>query len=186
MAKRVSVRSAVFQKGPAGEILEQQDKNDIINTSVNESENKSEIGIKNNNQIEKEIANNNIYVNTNENGSGNDSASVDESKYANEDKKESTPSYISETDSKNTSGNKSGNESKNGSGNTNAVNDFIAKNRKPKFEESHSKDTFWIDNNLLITLREITKGNKGLKTKIINDSLRAFCKKNGIKVVNED
>lgn len=184
MAKRVSVRSAVFQKGPAGEILDQQDKNDIINTFENESVNKSEIG--NNNQIEKELDNNNVSVNTNENGSVNDSDSVYESKHMAEDKKENSSSYAVETNSKNTSGNKSGNESKNGNGNANAVSDFIAKNRKPKFEESHSKDTFWIDNNLLVTLKEITKGNKGLKTKIINDSLRAFCKKNGIKVVNED
>lgn len=185
MAKRVSVRSAVFQKGPAGEILEQQDKNDSINTFENESVNKSEIEIGNNNQIERKLDDNNVSVNTNENGSVNDSDSVYESKHVAEDKEENS-SYTVENNSKNTSGNKSGNESKNGNGNANAVSDFIAKNRKPKFEESHSKDTFWIDNNLLVTLKEITKGNKGLKTKIINDSLRAFCKKNGIKVVNED
>lgn len=68
----------------------------------------------------------------------------------------------------------------------NAMNDYIAKNSKKKFEELHTKDTYWVENNVLLTLRELTRGNKGLKTRIINDSLKAFFKKQGIKIVNEE
>lgn len=68
----------------------------------------------------------------------------------------------------------------------NAISKFLEKNRKVKFEDSHSKDTFWIDNNLLATLKKLTSGNKGIKTKVINESLRNFFKENGIKVENEE
>jgi|GEM_PF-3499040 hypothetical protein len=60
------------------------------------------------------------------------------------------------------------------------VNAYISANKKPKFEELHKKDTFWIRHEILEKLHGITKGNKGLKTQIINESLELFFKKNKI------
>lgn len=71
-------------------------------------------------------------------------------------------------------------------GNKDAINKFIAKNRKAKFEDTHRKDTFWLENNLLTTLRQVTSGSKGLKTTIINESLKAYFKKHGIQILDEE
>ena len=57
---------------------------------------------------------------------------------------------------------------------------YVAANKKPKFEELHRKDTFWVKNEILDKLHTITKGNKGLKTQIINEAIELFFKKNKI------
>jgi hypothetical protein len=86
---------------------------------------------------------------------------------------------INKTTSENNSVNESDNNSISESENDN-INAYIIANKKPKFEELHKKDTFWIKNEILEKLHGITKGNKGLKTQIINDSLELFFKKNKI------
>jgi metal-responsive CopG/Arc/MetJ family transcriptional regulator len=75
----------------------------------------------------------------------------------------------------------SDNENINESENTfNNVTAYIIANKKPKFEELHKKDTFWVKNEVLEKLHEITKGNKGMKTQIINEALELFFKVNKI------
>jgi hypothetical protein len=129
----------------------------------------------NNNTIRNESDNENIVVSVSQ---------------ENQETREYRQEVITSDNFKNTIENKSRNESVNEiatkSTSQSAMNDYIAKNRKQKFEDLHTKDTYWVDNNILLTLREITSGNKGLKTKIINDSLRAFFKKQGIKIKNEE
>jgi len=49
--------------------------------------------------------------------------------------------------------------------------------KKPKFEELHTRDTFWVKNEIFKKLHSMTKGNKGMKTNIINDALEQFLNK---------
>ena len=86
---------------------------------------------------------------------------------------------INKSMDENTSVNESNNNYVSESENDN-INAYIIANKKPKFEELHKKDTFWVRNEILDKLHGITKGNKGLKTQIINDSLELFFKKNKI------
>lgn len=79
----------------------------------------------------------------------------------------------------NISKNENINESENTSDNDNVI-AYIIANKKPKFEELHKKDTFWIRNEILDKLHGLTKGNKGMKTQIINEALEMFFKKNKI------
>lgn len=57
---------------------------------------------------------------------------------------------------------------------------YITANKKPKFEDTHKKDTFWLRLDVLDKLHTLTVGNKGLKTQIINEALELFFKKNKI------
>lgn len=66
-----------------------------------------------------------------------------------------------------------------------AIDAYISKNVKKKFEDTHEKDTYWIDKNIKQTLQNITNNQKGLKTKIINDALRDFFKKHNIQIKEE-
>lgn len=108
-------------------------------------------------------------------------------------------SMESEAASQNKNTSVSDNESKNGSvnesdiGNENtsvsdAVNKSVLENidvsriaskrpKKPKFEELHKKDNVWIKNELYEVLNALTKGNKGEKTRIINEALLLYFQK---------
>ena len=57
------------------------------------------------------------------------------------------------------------------------VNQYILANRKPLFEDTHRKYTCWFENDLFDRFNNLTKGNPGLKTKIINEALETFMKK---------
>ena len=88
-----------------------------------------------------------------------------------------------ENEIKNTSANNSENDCVIISNNTiinENINAYVIANKKPKFEELHKKDTFWVRTEVLEKLHGITKGNKGLKTQIINEALELFFKKNKI------
>jgi hypothetical protein len=53
-----------------------------------------------------------------------------------------------------------------------------AKKKKPKFEETHRKDNFWVRNDLHKALKEICT-ERGEKTKIINEALQDYFVKRG-------
>lgn len=48
--------------------------------------------------------------------------------------------------------------------------------KKRKFEERFSRATVYIENDLLALLNQISEGEKGEKTRIVNDALRAYLK----------
>lgn len=204
MVKRISVKDSM--KSPAGELLRKapvssnklDDSSKITNNDVinNINDSVAEDGIKN--------AFKNTSVNVSENvikESRSQAVTVDGpariEAIENNDTSKNKSNYTNENGSVNKSGIESDNviniqnklekikKPKVDKGD-NAISKFLEKNRKVKFEDSHSKDTFWIDNNLLATLKKLTSGNKGIKTKVINESLRNFFKENGIKVENED
>lgn len=68
----------------------------------------------------------------------------------------------------------------NSESNKEIVHAYVLANKKPKFEELHRKDNFWIENERLDKLNSLTKGTKGLKTKIINEALDLFFKKHKV------
>lgn len=45
---------------------------------------------------------------------------------------------------------------------------------KPKFEDLHTKDNVWIRNELHHILNTLSKGNKGEKTRIVNEALLLY------------
>lgn len=51
--------------------------------------------------------------------------------------------------------------------------------KKPKFEETHTRDTNWIRNDLMETLKEWSEeGGRGEKTRIINEALEDYFRRN--------
>jgi len=58
-----------------------------------------------------------------------------------------------------------------------SVNAYVLANKKPKFEETHRKCTFWLEDDLYDRLHNLTSGEKGLKTQVVNDALKQFLKK---------
>lgn len=46
--------------------------------------------------------------------------------------------------------------------------------RRPKFEESHTRATFYIQNELLEQLNQFDGNEKGEKTRMINEALEAY------------
>jgi uncharacterized protein (DUF4415 family) len=67
------------------------------------------------------------------------------------------------------------------------VNDDVNKNvnvyvpprvsRRPKFEDMYTRQTFYIENELLEQMNQLAGGEKGEKTRIINEALRAYLKR---------
>lgn len=56
----------------------------------------------------------------------------------------------------------------------------VSSKRRPKrmkFEELHKRDTFWIRNDLKQKLDELCVGEKGEKTRIVNEALKAYLEK---------
>ena len=51
--------------------------------------------------------------------------------------------------------------------------------RRPKFEDTHTRSTFYIENDLLEQMNRLADGEKGEKTRIINEALRAYLKRKG-------
>jgi hypothetical protein len=96
-------------------------------------------------------------------------------------------------DNKNTSVNTNENESESNDGNKND-NEYVDKNifdigsitkkikkakkKKPKFEDTYSKDNFWVRNDLHKALNEICT-ERGDKTRIINEALQDYFVKLG-------
>lgn len=196
MVKRISVKDSM--RSPAGEILKNEP---VINNKIG---NTIENTITNENNFNSISTTENTSVNVSENNNTTinslTSTEVTKETIAFENKSENTFDYTNENGSVNESINKTDNvisienkiektkrpKAAQEVKNETAISKFLEKNKKVKFEDSHSKDTFWIDNNLLATLKKLTAGNKGIKTKIINESLRTFFQENGIKVENED
>lgn len=50
-------------------------------------------------------------------------------------------------------------------------------NRRPKFEDTHTRQTYYIENELLEELTQLAGNEKGEKTRIINEALRGYLKK---------
>lgn len=50
----------------------------------------------------------------------------------------------------------------------------VNRKRKLKFEETHKRATFYIENSLLEKLNKMSGSEKGEKTRIINDALRQY------------
>lgn len=59
----------------------------------------------------------------------------------------------------------------------------LPKIRKPKFKEIHSKDSYWVENDIYQTIADMTKGSKGAKALIINQALKDYLKKNKIEII---
>lgn len=57
--------------------------------------------------------------------------------------------------------------------NTN-VNIFKPASKKKKFEDTHTRQTFYIENELLKKLSKFAGREKGEKTRIINEALRSY------------
>lgn len=51
------------------------------------------------------------------------------------------------------------------------------KEKKKKFEELHTRDTFWIKNELAELLKIECDGERGEKTRLINEALELYFKK---------
>ncbi|MDA5111006.1 hypothetical protein [Brevibacillus thermoruber] len=54
------------------------------------------------------------------------------------------------------------------------VNVNVKTKRKKKFEETHTRQTYYIENDLLLRLNAIAGNEKGEKTRIINEALRQY------------
>jgi hypothetical protein len=54
-------------------------------------------------------------------------------------------------------------------------------NGATKFEERHTRATFFIENDLLQSLKHLAGEKKGRKTEIINDALRDYFQRYGVK-----
>lgn len=48
------------------------------------------------------------------------------------------------------------------------------KQKKKKFEDTHSRDTFWLKNEIKEQLDGLCKGERGEKTRIINEALTMY------------
>lgn len=67
-------------------------------------------------------------------------------------------------------------ENKNIYVNTNTNVNVIKKVKKKKFEEKYTRQTYYIDNELLRELNRIAGNEKGEKTRIINEALARYLK----------
>jgi len=54
--------------------------------------------------------------------------------------------------------------------------------REPKFKEIHTKDSFWLENDIYQTIADMTQGTKRKKALIINKALKDYFKKNKIEL----
>ena len=53
----------------------------------------------------------------------------------------------------------------------------VNETKKKKFEDMYTRATFYINNDLLSWLKEVCGDEKGEKTRIINEALRAYMKR---------
>ena len=66
---------------------------------------------------------------------------------------------------------------------TDAIKDYLSKNTKKKFSDTHVQDTYWIKKEKRDTIIKLTKkGGKGLKTRIIDEALDLWFAKHGIEI----
>ena len=54
--------------------------------------------------------------------------------------------------------------------------------REPKFKEIHTKDSFWLENDIYQTIEDLTQGTKRKKALIINKALKDYFKRNKIEL----
>ncbi|NRF94500.1 hypothetical protein HQN89_26690 [Paenibacillus frigoriresistens] len=55
----------------------------------------------------------------------------------------------------------------------------IKREKKKKFEELYSRDTVWFKNEIKEKIAEASEGERGEKTRIINEALEEYFKKRG-------
>ena len=64
--------------------------------------------------------------------------------------------------------------------NENVNNDVYVYVKRKKFEDLHTRQTVYIENDIAKKIDKISGKEKGLKTKIYNDALREFLLKNNL------
>lgn len=58
----------------------------------------------------------------------------------------------------------------------------VEKMTKEHFKQLHTKDTFWLENDIYQTIADRTEGKKGAKALLINQALKDYCKKHKMEL----
>lgn len=58
----------------------------------------------------------------------------------------------------------------------------VAEIPKEKFKQLHIEDTYWLENDIYQTIRDMTEGKKNAKALIINQALKDYLKNNNMEI----